>query len=225
MLSKLFFLIALIPCLAWSEDEKSLLSTFIHEYKANCIYEGDAEGYSSGDFIAVLDDGSQWKIRSKDLERFSKWNFGDKVHIGVQTSWYLFKKNFLLVNHENNESLEVLLIETPLIVYHSEQPQPTKYIDHGLGLRTYHDYRQNIITSDGQKWEIIDPKSKNSFPQDSPIYIGYNEYSTSQSIPGTSQVLEEGKKYVTFFIINGTGQNANWWWAGTGNWNYYFFPN
>lgn len=222
MTFRLFTLLTLlIPVLTWAESE--LISPYIHKYEANFIYEGDNEGKFKNDFVAVLDDGSQWKIHSKNYEQFSKWNIGDLVHIELQTQteWYLFKKyDLLLFNHECNESIEVSLLQTPLTISLSENPQPTSYIDSGFG-KTYQNYRQNITTSDGQQWEIIDPELKKSFPKDTPVYIGYNVYN---SLPSSilCYVLEDGKKYVSFFIINGAEQKLNWRWTHKGN-HWYFW--
>lgn len=209
----------LIPVLTWAENE--LISPYIHKYEANFIYEGDVKGEFKNDFVAVLDDGSQWKIHTKDYKKFSKWNIGDLVHIELQTQteWYLFKKYYLfLFNHECNEGVEVSLLKTPLTISHSENPQPTRYIDKGF-IKTYQDYRQNITASDGQQWEVIDPQLKESFPKDTPIYIGYNIY---RSLPLSifCYVLEDGKKYVSFFIINGAEQKLNWQWTRKGNYRY-----
>jgi hypothetical protein len=78
-------------------------------------FEGDRHNQFAGDFLAVLNDGSKWKVHPKDTEKFSHWTFGDAVHIRWRYPNYWFKREhqFELYNHTRKESVRVMIIDYP----------------------------------------------------------------------------------------------------------------
>lgn len=187
---------------------------FIHEYVGQYIYEGDSNGDFKGDFAVTLDDGSSWKIHPDHKELFIDWNIGDKVHIELRESSYYFKREhkFILFNHQKNQGLYVMLIDTPFIVDVAEEPMPTaRFVNWPY---TYTDYKQNLILSDGSRWEI-DSYIYNRFSNNTSVYVGYN--------PSNKDFLDPKYTWNSFFIIRGKGKEAKWEWASPGNYKYYFY--
>lgn len=184
---------------------------FIHNYQGHYLYEGDIKGNYKGDLAVILDDGSTWKVHPNYNELLDDWEIGDLVHV-EERFFCLLKRDhkFMLFNHQKNQRLSVMLINTPLVVRVAELPFPTsrtaqpwpwpEYI--------YGDYRQNIILSDGSRWEIHTGNEETAFAKNTPAYVGYREEGTGSEV------------HRFFFVIGGTGKEATWEFAISGHYVY-----
>lgn len=128
-------------------------------------FEGDQHRDFKGDFIAVLNDGSRWKIHPQDSSKFGKWNMGDPLHIACRTSYYYFKREHKaeIVNLANNETVRAMIVQYPthpLFIAYIEDHEsgiPLKMYTKGDQiLRTKYTTRNNkyLHLSDGTIWEI-----------------------------------------------------------------------
>ena len=197
----------------WYLSGENVELPFNHLYLDAYAYEGDEDLNFVGDPVAVLEDNSCWKIHPQHIETFGQWEVGANVHIGLRTEWYWFKREhkFLLVNHDRNEAIPVMLVRSPsLNIAKVSQPQPTQRRDMGWGpaFYTYFDYRRNLTLSDGSLWDI-ENNHENDFSVDSPVYIGYHT----------------GKNGIALFLIGGIEKNGVWTWARKGNHTYTFWRN
>ncbi len=190
---------------------------FIHEYRGHYTYEGDLNGDFKGDYAVILDDGSSWKVHSNDCEQLTSWNIGDKVHVEfeLRDSWVFFKAHkFILFNHQKNQGLYVMLIDTPLVVDFSGVPNPTVRTKNWPLPHIYGDYKQNLILSDHSTWEVDSYAKDTRFSKNTPAYVGYNV--------SHEDYLDPKRTWGSFFIILGKGKGAKWEWAQTGNYTHYF---
>lgn len=184
------------------------LTPYNHLLVGTYSFEGDKHGEFEGNSVAVLDDLSFWKVHPTHTDRFSEWKFGEEVHVTVRTSWYFFKREhkFALYNHERNEEVFVMLVQSPFLIYEAQNPNV---------VQTYNGYpsafRVNITLNDGGQWEVEpgttditrDNKDK-YFAVGTPAYVGYIKE-------------DEG---ISFFVINELEREAHWRWARKGNYSY-----
>lgn len=177
------------------------------------VFQGDSHGDFAGDLVAVLNDGSQWKVHPDNPEQFLHWNVGDTVHIAVRTSWYWFKREhkFHLVNHNNGQVVKVMLVkhsDVPLMIVDATKPMATDSYtvpvystdsNGNLYVSGYRqvpcDYRSQITLSDGSVWIIR--KKFSSFKYGRKVYVGYNESSVA----------------IKPFLISGIEREASWTWT------------
>lgn len=177
------------------------------------IFQGDSHGDFRGDLVAILSDGSQWKVHPDNPEKFRRWNMGDRIHVAVRTSFYWFKREhkFHLYNHENGECVKAMLVnygEAPLVIVDATKPTATDSVtvpiyatdaNGNLYVVGYKDvpctYRSYVTLSDGSVWQI--GKNFSSFTYGRKVYVGYNESSTAFKP----------------FLISGTEREAGWTWA------------
>lgn len=209
-------LVTLLPiyCHAQQWWQKGGFSPYIHQYMNCYSYEGDSQGNFKNDLVVQLDDSSSWKIHPDHCHLLANWLVGDQVHVEVRTTWYLYHRNhkFSLYNHRTNESLFVMLIDTPFVIKYAGDPQPTKRVDNGFFYQ-YSNYKQNITLSNGTEWEVTSYERPyfnigcHLFHKESPAYIGYN-WDQTNDYPGS------------FFVIEDKGVNSNWAWAREGNYHY-----
>jgi hypothetical protein len=169
------------------------------------LFNGDRHSDFRNDFVAILGDGSQWKIHPKDTNLFKTWEVNDVVHIRARTSFFWFKREhkFEMYNHTRNEIARVMLIQypyAPLIIL-SEQTYlknselvPMKKRDaDGNEITEYtlvNTYEKVIYLNDGSSW-IIKEKIEN-FTPNKYVYLGVND-------------AREG---LYFFLITGTEREA-----------------
>ena len=87
----------------------------LRTFEAVEVFEGDRHNEFAGNFIAVLNDASRWKVHPMDEEKFRQWTIDDVVHIRLRTSKYWFKREhkFELYNHMKKESVRAMLINYP----------------------------------------------------------------------------------------------------------------
>ena len=160
----IFFLCALFS-LSFSVLHASDIHTFLHRYVEACEFEGDEDLDFVGDPVAILEDASRWKIHPNFVEHFASWQLGDTIHIGRRTDWYWFKREhkFLLINHDRNESIPVMLVwvgDAPLnITTMNKSDAASTFI--------------TLTLSDDSVWEMENTTSA-LFSEQARIYIGYN---------------------------------------------------
>lgn len=140
-------------------------SNFLHRYVESCEFEGDEDLDFVGDPVAILEDTSRWKIHPNYVEQFASWKIGERVHIGQRTDWYWFKREhkFLLVNHDRNESIPVMLVwvgDAPLSIASVSKSNATPSFT-------------TLTLSDESVWEMESTTSE-LFSEEACIYIGYN---------------------------------------------------
>lgn len=198
---------------------RNLFNTLVGSYS----FAGDRHGDFIGDHVAILQDGSEWKVHPKDQEKFAKWLMNDLVHTEVRTSFYWFKREhkFLLKNHNNGDSVRVMLIRHasyPFMIQSISTPFPTKtrlqprYMpflkqDQNGNTHTefiivgYEDvpcsYKREIILSDGSIWWISSKCDLSAFSMGQFVHVGYNDKSSGQCA----------------FFLTGTEREAKWDWA------------
>jgi|GEM_PF-2601042 len=182
------------------------------------VFHGDRHGEFRGDDVAILSDGSGWKVHPDSMARYRMWGLGDIVRIALRTDWYWFSRqhHFLLVNESRGDSVKVMLAQHktyPLTIvgidcyYKSQRPvyQTTShnFFDSDGKMTTgtsstfvgYEpcDPRHVLILSDGSVWVIKDKFSD--------FQIGTKVYLGAQGQPG---------RFYDFVIISGDEREATW---------------
>lgn len=200
-------------------SSRNLFNTLVGSYN----FDGDRHGDFVGDYVAILQDGSEWKIHPDDQEKFAKWLMNDLVHTEVRTSFYWFKREhkFSLKNHNNGDSVRAMLIRHaayPLMIQSISEPFPTKtdveairqsvfWEDENGNIHEdsiiigYQDvpscYKREIILSDGSIWWIKPNCDLCAFSMGQFVLVGYNDKSSGQRP----------------FLLTGTEREAKWDWA------------
>lgn len=179
-------------------------------------FRGDRHGKFSGDDVVVLSDGSAWKVHPKSKATYRRWYLGDRVHVALRTEWYWFKREhkFNLFNHENGESVKVMLVQHkyyPLTIVATDQyhksygpkitPQTEFYSDKNGNLQSQtvwvhtgnvpKDHRKVLVLSDGSTWVIKD--KLNDFQLGMKVFVG------AQGVPG---------RFYDFVLIVGDEREA-----------------
>lgn len=188
------------------------LTPYIHPLVGEYSFQGDKHGDFVGDTVAILGDLSLWKVHPKHTELFGHWKIGERIHIGLRTSWYFFKREhkFTLVNHDRNETVYVMMIQSSNFIKIAEPPQYNETINGNPS-----SFRVNLVLEDGTPWEVEstsdvvwDRKTKGwkdtGFAAVSSAHVGYNEEDNA----------------VSFFIINELEREATYRWARKGNYDY-----
>ena len=183
-------------------------------YALNAVtdFEGDRHGQFRGDLIAILGDGSGWKIHPLDGVKFSRWNAGDAIQVCKRTTKYWFKREhkFELYNHSNQETVRVMLVQypdNPTYIYSTDTYLAgTKLISYtwvdAQGWMHYDYYTVNIYhkilhLSNGTSWLITDKSEFSNYCENDPVYMGYNVKETN----------------ISPFLISGTQREAHWVWT------------
>jgi hypothetical protein len=185
------------------------LSTYLQSFN---VFPGDCHGDFEGNLVAILGDGSAWKIHPDDQEKMTNWEIGDLVHISLRTSFYWFKREhkFLLCNHDKGMAVKVMIIqyaEAPLRILTTSDTYSTNMIEIeeyiGNDLRGYPifeeeiiptDFKKDIRLSDGTNWRI--EEKFEIFSEETAVYMGLKE-------------TEEG---IDRFLICGNQREAIWTW-------------
>lgn len=185
------------------------------------VFLGDRHGEFKGDHVAILSDGSAWKIHPKNHKTYRQWDKGDVVTIMVRTDRYWFKREhkFVLYNYSRNETVNVML------VCHKQYPKPLKVLvtdSFCVGYETYPEvkwitiyrndgttelvsvtewktrpvYRKALGLSDGTIWEIKD--GIDDFTIGTHVYVG-------------AQYIDNDD--YDFILIRGDQREARWTWA------------
>lgn len=181
-------------------------------------FPGDRYGEFIGDDVAILSDGSVWKVHPKAADIFKYWQPGEFVDVGVRTDWYWFKREhkFTLYNHNRKEQVNVMLVrhkEEPLRIvstdsyFKSTCPvysyQNVDYIDDYGNIKTRTeshlvgfepcDERKVLMLNDGSTWVIKD--RLRDFQLGMRVYVG------AQGVAGS---------FYDFVLITGDEREAVW---------------
>lgn len=201
---------------------ESFYPPVVQNIEGTVIFSGDRHNQFEGDYVAILSDGSAWKIHPDCREMYARWLPGESVRVKVRTDWYWFKREhkFALYNYNRGETVKAM------IVHHKEYPIPlqiitvetyakstclvavphyiTKYRSDGTTSTevAYHyewepcNFRKILGLSDGTFWVIKD--KFNDFHVGSRVYIG------AQGHP---------EHYYDFVFISGDQREAQWTYA------------
>jgi hypothetical protein len=212
----LFIVLATCTTIVSASEEETLVDrslAFDSYLVGSYEFQGDSHGDFRGDIVAVLSDGSQWKVHPDHPRKFSRWDVGDIIHVEYRTSFYWFKREhkFHLYNHSNGEYVKVMLAnygDESLVVVNASKPCATDSItvpiysvdSSGNWYVSGYDqvpcgYRSVITLSDGTVWNIN--KKFSNFKYGRKVYVGYNESATAYRP----------------FLISGTEREASWTWT------------
>lgn len=110
-------------------------------------FRGDSHGQFYGDYVAILADGSAWKIHPKDRELYESWSLGDRVRVMYRTDFYWIKREhkYWLHNHSNGQQCRVMIAQ------HSNNPW--KHIV-ATDIRSHEELVTQTIYEDGQSKEV-----------------------------------------------------------------------
>lgn len=194
----------------------------VQNIDATAIFNGDRHGEFEGDYVAILSDGSAWKIHPDCREMYARWEAGETVRVKVRTDWYWFKREhkFALYNYQRGESVKAMIVHhkdysAPLYIFTSETYAKstrlvsvphyvTKYKSDGTTETevVYHqewqpcDFRKVLGLSDGSYWVIKD--KFNDFLIGSRVYVGAQGHPTH---------------FYDFVLISGDQREAEWTYA------------
>lgn len=182
----------------------------LHYLEGVAVFEGDRHGDFKNDFVAILTDGSAWKVHPKDRDNFAQWNANDIVHIAVRDTFYWFKREhkFELHNHTNNQTVRVMLLQYPreyFMIVQAEAYIADTHLhfytttDSNGNTHTHYyqvnDYEKQLVLNDGSIWII---KNKfGDFTFGNKVYVGVNDTN----------------KGLYYSLISGTQREAVWTWA------------
>lgn len=159
-------------------------------------FYGDRHGDFVGDYVVVLNDGSEWKVHPEDSNVFSQWEINDIVHPRVRTSHYWFKREhkFELFNHTRKQTVKVMLVRYPT--------NPLRVTDVTVELTkiiitkrpwVINHYTYHAHLNDGTTWQF-DSNVGNLLTVGKFLYLGVND-------------TAEG---YTYFFILGSEREATW---------------
>lgn len=184
----------------------------VYTIQAKNVFDGDRHDDFKNDLVAVLSDGSCWKVHPKDTIKFNGWDYNDVVQVRKRTSFYWFKREhkFELFNHFNGESIRVMLVGYPkdstyiqaTETYLAEtQIRSYSWVDaSGWVHYQYYPvsiYHKLLYLSNGTLWIIMDNSDFSYFNVNDLVYMGFNN----------------DKRGVSPFLISGIAREARWAWA------------
>lgn len=151
------------------------------------FFRGDSQGAFVGNPVAILSDGSAWKIHPEDAEKYSHWSVNDRLRVRYRTEFYWFKREhkFWLYNHNNGESCRVMIaqhsnypfrrIESTELLSREEYVEKVTYIDgtkYKKGSWEQVPYAKILRLSDGSIWRIKNQKKFDQFPMGASVFVG-----------------------------------------------------
>ncbi len=164
-----------------------------HKLVATETFRGDKYGDFYGNPVAILDDGSGWKVHPRDAKQFLRWRLQDEVHVEIREQDYWLKRehHFYLVSNHTGEKVRAMLVKYP--------DNPLKVQDTNMAdvylwesqLCIYCYLSKKVLLNDGSEWFIY---SKNM------------DYKIGRKVYLTYQNLHNGKK--AFYFIVGIGRNV-----------------
>lgn len=180
MIKKYAFML-LMPLLSWH------IALCAHTFPLNstAIFKGDRHNQFQGDYVAILEDGSAWKVHPEDRSKYEQWLPGESIHPQVRTSFYWFKREhkFELNNQSRNESVRAMLVQYPtypLFITQSYQVEnggyfrPKKIIDSSGNQYIKEEWEPTFETqvhlNDGSIWRV--GKGNVEFQEQHFVYIG-----------------------------------------------------
>jgi len=170
------------------------------------LCQGDLYGDFVNDFVAVLSDGSAWKVHPKDSAKYGNWTVNDIMHVQIRTSFYWFKREhkFELQNLSRNESVRVMLMQYPQFpltvvgVHNIEIGGYYETIANNLGSESVvvtqwiPIYTTEVYLNDGSVWRLS--SQSNVFSTGNYVYFGVHR--------------DVDKQWN--FLITGTQREAIW---------------
>jgi len=197
-------------------DFERVYPPVIQTIAASETFKGDRHGAFYGDAVAVLSDGSKWKIHPLCKEAYQKWTPGDRVNVALRKDWYWFKREhkFVMYNLTRAESANVMIVghredglriattevyhKRTISLYDTERYMRvtpdgrSELVEHQVycGEKPV-EMRKVLVLSDGSVWVIRD--HLNDFNLGLRVYIG------AQGHP---------KKFYDFVLITGDEREA-----------------
>lgn len=190
-MGKFFAALAVMVCVvstAFSVVEFEMLyPPSVQSLIATDIFRGDSHGQFLGDSVAILSDGSAWKIHPEDTEKYSRWSVGDRVRIRYRTEFYWFKREhkFSLYNQTNGESCRVMIaqhsnypyrrIESTELLTREEYVTKTKVVDGKRIKKSSWEqvpYAKILRLSDGSIWRIKNRSKFDRFSMGTSVFVG-----------------------------------------------------
>lgn len=210
MKKSLCFLFVLFSCfttLHARPNFEEIYPPVIQWLDSTAFFPGDRHGEFEGDPVAILTDGSAWKVHPTSREIFEHWGRGDKVRVKVRTDPYWFKREhkFALYNYDRGETIKVMLVyhkAEPLKIVSQDTYAKSKKLvavaspyDKNKIIYEWQpaDFRKILGLSDGTFWVI--KENFNAFMIGKDIYIG------AQGNP---------KAFYDFILIVGNQREAKW---------------
>lgn len=160
------------------------------------IFRGDSHHQFEGDLVAVLTDGSAWKVHPKDREKYAVWSQGERVRIKVRTDWYWFSRQhkFWLYNQDRGEVVKVMLAQHKLYPFpnkieSTEVIKRDQYVTEYEKVQVFEGgrwieksvahqrlkkvpYQKIIRLTDGAIFVIKNPRKFDAFQMGAPVYVG-----------------------------------------------------
>lgn len=182
-----------------------------HSLIGTGVFDGDRHGDFRNDYVAVLEDGSAWKIHPTQKRIFEKWGLNDVIQVEKRTDWYWFKREhkFLLRNHTRNETAKVMLIQypsSPLQIVNTDT-----YIAYSrwLYVQVGTDFQGNSI----KQWQLVHTWEKKLYLNDGTTWLIRSHF--DKLTPNTYVyfgVNKNGSGY-DYFMIGGTEREAVYAWT------------
>lgn len=194
-----------------------------HAFQGLYTYSGDKQGDFKNDYVAILSDGSHWKVHPKNKTNVESWLPEDPilVHARQTPHWFKREHNLELHNVRLKESVPVMLIKYPehsLTVVESTlyvanvNDTPTFLNLNGKVFKTrnwipyskghepwYPAYRIKLLLSDGSSWwQHAKSASLGEYKVGAPVYISSNKGKV------------KGRHGTFVFCISGLERQSNW---------------
>lgn len=174
-------------------------------------FNGDQYGGFENDLVAILNDGSGWKVHPEDRNKFGEWDKNDAILVRKRTSFYWFKREhkFELYNYSNNETVRAMIVQYPTYPLHIVATDIYKaYTDlrssfwvDSKGTTHYYFYTVDVyyklvFLNNGTSWVITDSSEFSNFCMNDIVYLGFNT----------------DDECISPFLISGIQREARWAW-------------
>lgn len=175
-----FLLAAFVTTPAFSDNQYDYRKT---TYKLVDIsaFAGDRHGEFEGDIVAILSDGSHWKIHPKDHEEFAAWYLKEVISPKVRESSYFRKRehHFALYNHMRKRTVRAMLVKYP-------EPSKTVVKFERSAFKSQDELK--LTLSDGSLWTThAIKKFMHFFPSFSPVYLIRNNNGKYYLVSGSER--------------------------------------
>jgi hypothetical protein len=146
------------------------------------LFSGDRHGDFRGDKVAILSDGSGWKVHRDSASLYQSWQKGEHVRVMARRDWYWFNRehHFYLYNEDRDESIKVMLVkhkENPLTIVSTHTYfKYWRRIYNQINGQSYYcgtepaAFRKLLTLSDGSQWVVRDNFNRYNVGQQ--VYIG-----------------------------------------------------
>lgn len=157
-------------------------------------FQGDKYGDFAGDRVAILDDGSCWKIHPKDTTKFFKWKMNETMHVECREKDYWFSRQhyFYLVNHATSQKVRVMPAKFGSHAVKIKETIMTEASTWAAGNSIYCSHEKKVTLSDGSEWYIFGASP--GITRGKQAYVSYHNFKNGRQ---------------QFFIIVGTGRDVD----------------